>query len=38
LMHFMRLSLRKGAHPALSGVAWLEIRVGMTKGRVGTAP
>jgi hypothetical protein len=34
LMHFMRLSLWKGAHAALSRVAWQEIRVGMTKGRV----
>ena len=33
LMHFMRLSLRKGAHAALSSAAWQEIRVGMTKGR-----
>jgi hypothetical protein len=28
LMHFMRLSLRKGAHAALSSAAWQEIRVG----------
>jgi len=27
LMHFMRPSLRKGAHAALSSVAWQEIRV-----------
>jgi len=33
LMHLMRLSLRKGAHAALSSDAWQEIRVGMTKGR-----
>ena len=31
LMHFMRLSLLKGAHAALSSAAWQEIRVGMTK-------
>jgi hypothetical protein len=24
LMHFMRLSLRKGAHAVLSGAAWQE--------------
>jgi hypothetical protein len=36
LMHFMRLSLRKGAHAALSSATWQEIRVGMTKGRVVT--
>jgi hypothetical protein len=33
LMHFMRLSLRKGAHAAVSSAAWQEIRVGMTKGK-----
>jgi hypothetical protein len=33
LMHFMRLSLRKGAHAALSSAAWQEFRVGMTKWR-----
>jgi hypothetical protein len=27
LIDFMRLSLRKGAHAALSGAAWQEIRV-----------
>jgi hypothetical protein len=27
LMHYMRPSLRKGAHAALSGAAWQEIRV-----------
>ncbi len=27
LMHFMRLSLQKGAHEVLSGAAWQEIRV-----------
>jgi hypothetical protein len=27
LVHFMRPSLRKGAHAALSSVAWQEIRV-----------
>jgi hypothetical protein len=27
LAHFMRLSLRKGAHAAASGAAWQEIRV-----------
>ena len=31
---FMRLSLLKGAHAALSSAAWQEIRVGMTKGRL----
>jgi hypothetical protein len=36
LMHFMRLSLRKGAHAALSSATWQEIRVGMTKGRAVT--
>jgi hypothetical protein len=36
LMNFIRLSLRKGAHEALSIAAWQEIRVGMTKGRVVT--
>jgi hypothetical protein len=34
LSHFMRLSLQKGAHAALSSEAWQEIRVGMTRGRV----
>jgi hypothetical protein len=33
-MHFMRLSSPKGAHAALPGAAWQEIRVGMTKGAV----
>jgi hypothetical protein len=36
LASFMRLSLRKGAHAALSGAVWQEIRyapVGMTKLR-----
>jgi hypothetical protein len=37
LMHFMRLSLRKGAHAALSSAAWQEIRVGMTKWRAVTS-
>jgi hypothetical protein len=37
LMHFMRLSLRKGAQAALSSAAWQEIRVGMTKGEGGTS-
>ena len=32
-MHFMRLSLRKGAHAVLSSAAWQETRGGMTKGR-----
>jgi hypothetical protein len=32
LIYFMRLSLRKGAHAALSTATWLESRVGMTKG------
>jgi hypothetical protein len=27
LVHFMRPSLRKGAHAALSGAAWQKIRV-----------
>jgi hypothetical protein len=27
LVHFMRPSLRKGAHAALSSAAWQEIRV-----------
>jgi hypothetical protein len=27
LMHFMRPSLRKGAHAVLSNAAWQEIRV-----------
>jgi hypothetical protein len=27
LVHFMRPSLRKGAHAALSSTAWQEIRV-----------
>jgi hypothetical protein len=27
LIHFMRPSLRKGAHAALSNAAWQEIRV-----------
>ena len=27
LVHFMRPSLRKGAHAALSNAAWQEIRV-----------
>ena len=27
LLHFMRPSLRKGAHVALSSAAWQEIRV-----------
>jgi hypothetical protein len=27
LVHFMRPSLRKGAHAALSSIAWQEIRV-----------
>src|ERR1700691_3374687 len=27
LVHFMRLSLRKGAHAAMSSAAWQEIRV-----------
>jgi hypothetical protein len=30
-MHFMRLSLRKGAQAALSSATWQEIRVGITK-------
>jgi hypothetical protein len=34
LMHFMRLTLRKGAQAALSSAAWQEIRVGMTRERV----
>jgi hypothetical protein len=34
LSHFMRPSLRKGAHAVSSGPASQEIRVGMTKGRV----
>jgi hypothetical protein len=32
LMHFMRLSLRKGARAVFSSAAWQEIRVGMTRG------
>jgi hypothetical protein len=36
LTHFMRLSVEKGAHAALSSAAWQEIRVGMTKWRVVT--
>ena len=36
LMHCMRLSLRKGAHAALSSATWQEFRVGMTKGRAVT--
>ena len=35
-MHFMRLSLRKGAYAALSSATWQEIRVGMTKGKLVT--
>ena len=34
LSHFMRPSLRKRAHAALSSAAWQEIGVGMTKGGV----
>ena len=32
LTHFMRLSLRKGAHAALSGAVWQEIRGSVVEG------
>jgi hypothetical protein len=35
LADLMRLSLKKGEHANMSSAAWQEIRVGMTKGRVG---
>jgi uncharacterized protein YigA (DUF484 family) len=33
LANFMRLSLRKGAHAALSSAAWVESRSGAVQGR-----